>query len=449
MITSKVIDLVVNNDLCVGCGLCTNACSSKALSMGWNKNGFLTPSLTGNCLNDGNCIKVCPFNPFPQKEVQSEDELANIFLPGNLNHHPKIGKYISLYAGFSKQFRKNSSSGGLATHIANNLLVNGLVSHVFSVKEAQNKTSHFEYTICSSSEELLQSSKTKYYPVTLSDMMSKIEELDGRIAIVGIGCFVKAIRLAQYYNPYLKEKISFIIGIICGGIKSKYFTEYLASKVGIDKQNIQGPLYRIKDLKSTANDYSFGCRNKESQKYKSIKMRTVGDMWGTGLFKANACDYCDDVTTELADISLGDAWLPPYQKDGRGTNVIVVRSHQAQTIINAEIKNDEISLEPLPLERFLSSQQGSFNHRHKGLSLRIKHASKKKKLIPPKRIVDERSTLPFQIVQIIRKRVRCKSIETWINFPNAQVFDSKMKKLLKQLKIMTRIYHFWETFTKN
>ena len=37
-----------------------------------------------------------------------------------------------------------------------------------------------------------------------------------------------------------------------------------------------------------------------------IKMSLLGDMWGTGLFKANACDFCDDVTA-VKDISLGDA----------------------------------------------------------------------------------------------------------------------------------------------
>jgi coenzyme F420-reducing hydrogenase beta subunit len=42
-------------------------------------------------------------------------------------------------------------------------------------------------------------------------------------------------------------------------------------------------------------------------------------MWGTGLFKSNACDFCDDVTTELADVSL-DAWIP-YNKDGLGNSV--------------------------------------------------------------------------------------------------------------------------------
>ncbi len=42
-------------------------------------------------------------------------------------------------------------------------------------------------------------------------------------------------------------------------------------------------------------------------------------MWGGGLFKANAYDFCDYVTTELADISLDDARLPRYNQDGKDT----------------------------------------------------------------------------------------------------------------------------------
>ena len=33
----------------------------------------------------------------------------------------------------------------------------------------------------------------------------------------------------------------------------------------------------------------------------------------------------DDVVTETADISFGDAWVEPYSSGGRGTNVIIVR----------------------------------------------------------------------------------------------------------------------------
>lgn len=440
--TPHILDTVVNNDLCIGCGLCVYACPSETLTMQWIKHGFLIPKLSGTCDSNGDCLKVCPFNPSPEKEVRTENELAELFLTDAKKHHSKIGKYNAIYAGHSNEFRLTSSSGGMGTYIFTKLLTNGIVDHVFSVKESTKPGSHYEYAVSSSKEELLQASKTRYFPVTLSEVMSKIKSLDGRIAIVGVACFIKAIRLAQYKELTLKAKIPFLVGIICGGVKSSFFAEYLASKAGIEKQNMQTPQFRIKDYESTAGDYSYGCIDKSINEKKTIKMRAVGDMWGTGLFKANACDFCDDVTTELADISLGDAWLPPYNKDGKGTNVIVTRSTVAAKLIQDGIENGELTIETLPLERFLASQQGSFNHRHTGLSVRIKQAKKKNQPVPPKRFGDAKVTIDFKVVQKLRMMVRQKSLEVWKENPDAKYFDDEMKKYLKQLKLATKVYHY-------
>lgn len=438
----KVIDTVVKNDLCIGCGLCVYACPTKALEMQWNEKGFLIPFLSGSCDLNENCLKVCPFNPIPEKEVRTENEIADRFLTTTQEHHPKIGKYNEIYAGYANEFRLTSSSGGLATYILMELLQKGIVDHIFSVKNSQKQGTHYEYTICSSKEELLKASKTKYFPVTLGNVMPKIHELEGKIAIIGVACFVKAIRLAQHKEPALKNKIPFLVGIICGGVKSRFFTEYLANKVGVEKHNIQNPQFRIKDIQSTASDYSYGCNDTSDNQNRLIKMKVVGDMWGTGMFKANACDFCDDVTTELADISLGDAWLQPYNNDGHGTNVVVTRSAIADKLIQDGIKNGKLLLEALKLERFLVSQQGSFNHRHTGLSARIKEAKKKNQSIPPKRFGEEKIYFDFKIVQKLRMKVRRKSLEIWKNSPKAETFDKNMKTNLKLLRIVTRTYHY-------
>ena len=438
----KVIDTVVNNDLCIGCGLCVYACPSKALTMQWNEHGFLVPNLSGTCDSNGDCLKVCPFNPFPENEVRTENELADLYLTDGQRHHPQIGIYNAIYAGHSNEFRLSSSSGGIGTYIFTKLLSNGIVDHVFSVKESQKEGTHYEYAISNSKKELLQASKTRYFPVTLDKAMSKINSLDGKVAIVGVACFIKAIRLTQYKEPQLKDKIPFLVGIICGGVKSRFFTEYLSSKVGVNKQNVQNPNFRIKDFQSTAGDYSYGCTDKSVNKEKTIKMQTLGDMWGTGLFKANACDFCDDVTTELADISLGDAWLQPFDVDGRGTNVIVTRSAKAKQLIENGIEKGDITIEELPLERFLASQQGSFNHRQTGLSVRIKQAKKKKKLVPPKRFENEKVTIDFKLVQKLRMKVRRKSLEIWELDPQEEDFDKEMKSYLKQLELATNVYHY-------
>lgn len=438
----RVIDIVAKNDLCTGCGICVYKCPSQAIEMRWNEEGFLVPELAGECDLHGECLSVCPFNPYPKEKVKTEKEIATLFLKDSKNYHPKIGRYEGIYAGYANEFRLTSSSGGIATYILARLLEKGVVNHIFAVRESTKPETFYEYAVLHDKEELISASKTKYYPVTLATVMPKIHELEGKVAIVGVACFIKAIRLAQYTEPELKEKIPFLVGIICGGMKSRFFTEYLANKAGVEIENIEKPQFRIKDFNSSAGDYSFGCFDRKTLTEKNIKMRSVGDMWGTGLFKANACDFCDDVTTELADISLGDAWLEPFNKDGKGTNVIVTRSELADKIIREGMKNNELSVDPLSLERFLSSQQGSFNHRQKGLGYRIELAKKQGKTIPPKRHDEEKIPIDFNWVQKQRLKVRKKSLEIWRVTKNALDFDSEIKKDLQRLYRLTKIYHY-------
>lgn len=438
----KVIALVVNNDLCTGCGLCTYKCAGNALKMDWNDNGFLVPYLAGDCQKDGACLSVCPFNPFPANEVRTETELAEIFQKETTLLHPEIGKYEGIYAGYADEFRATSSSGGVASFVLTELLERGIVHSVFSVRESVVPGSHYAYSISRTKEEVLVSSKTKYFPVTLATVFREIDKLDGPVAITGVACFIKAIRLAQYSDPLLKKKIPFLVGIICGGIKSRFFTEYLAAKAGVPKELCYKPDFRIKNPDSTASDYSFGCINKKENSPKYIRMRSVGDMWGTGLFKANACDFCDDVTTELADISLGDAWLSPFDKDGKGNNVIVTRSELAESIIREGIDSGKLLLESLPLDRFRASQQGSFNHRHMGLPFRMNHAKKKGLLVPPKRDRDYRLVTPdFKLVQYLRMLTRRKSLAAWKQTANVEMFDKRMKTELFLLRKSTYFYH--------
>ena len=331
---TNILD-IVKQDLCTGCGICISESSS--LKMGWNEFGFLVPEQAGENIGE-NAIRVCPFNPFPDEEVCDEDKLATIYLKDAKNNDPQIGRYENIYVGYAKEYRKTSSSGGIATYIFRKLLEDKIVENLFIVKEAEGS---YKYQFFNNVNEILKISKTRYIPVTLEDLFTKMAEIEGRIAISGVACFIKAIRLKQHYHPELKFKIPFIIGIICGGLKSKFFTDYLAQKSGI-KSSYHNQEYRIKDENSAAFDYSFGAYDNVNR-FHQLKMQTQGDMWGTGMFKANACDFCDDVTTELADISIGDAWLPPYSNDGLGTNVIITRSKFVDDLILKGIRLNELS----------------------------------------------------------------------------------------------------------
>ena len=440
-----VISFVTANDLCIGCGLCSSLCPENALEMDWDESGFLVPVLSGICVNDQSCLTVCPFNPEPKGKIQNENDLANIFLKDTTQFNQRIGKYIGISTGFSHDFRSTSSSGGIATYILSELLEKGVVSHVFSVRECHLPGIHYEYSRSSNKEDLLATSKTKYFPVTLATVFADIGILDGKVAIVGVACFIKSIRLAQVKNLSLKEKIPFLVGIICGGVKSRFFTEYLSEKAGVPKGFCMSPLFRIKDENNRASDYSFGCTDATNHQARTLPMRKLGDMWGTGLFKANACDFCDDISTELADISLGDAWLAPFSEDARGTNIIITRSLLAEKLIATGIEQKRIQSIELPLSHLLDSFKSSINHRQTGLLFRIIQAKKHGHLVPEKRLYNEtKLTFEFELIQYLRLKIRKMSISVWKRSRNAGLFDHQMSLPLFILKASTKAYHFCE-----
>lgn len=428
------IDLIVKNNLCTGCGVCISEDQSHQAKMVWNKEGFLIPLLGENSTQE-EMIKVCPF-AIQQKD---EDELGELFLKQpETQYHDKIGYYYGLYAGYSQQFRETSSSGGIATYVFNTLLEQKIVDYLFIVKEVDGQ---YAYQFFSNVEEITQISKTRYTPVTLEKLFQELSKVDGKVAVSGVACFVKAIRLKQMYDPVLKEKIAFIVGIICGGLKSRYYTDYLAQEAGC-KSEYSHAQYRVKNKESHALDYKFSCIEKSDKRIHMVDMQSLGDMWGTGLFKSNACDFCDDVLTELADVSLGDAWISPYDKSGLGNSIIITRSPIADSLIQSGLNNSDLVLDSVDENAIIASQQGSFNHRQNGLLYRLSVFHNRGKETPHKRQrVLKRQNILVNSVQKHRLITRQKSLEVWKETLDALRFREKMHPYLQSLRNHTQMSH--------
>lgn len=425
------------NELCTGCGSCVSE-SNEQLKMKWNKYGFIVPTPSTNSNKTHfELRKYCPFNPSPAKEIQSEDELASIFLNDAQYSDPKVGRYNSTYIGYSKSFRESSSSGGLATAIFHYLLTSKTVDGIYVVRKYKGS---YEYQLITNSDDILNMSKTRYIPVTMDSLDEKIKTFDGKIAAVGVACFIKSIRIKQHYNPQYKNKIKFLVGIICGGWKSRFFTDFLADKVGL--KNYVNQDYRIKTIDLKADDYYFGAQQNDDSEIRTIRMREVGDMWGTGLFKEEACDYCTDVLSELCDISLGDAWLPGYTEDSRGTSIIISRSKNADHVLSELIKCEELKINEVDKNEIIKSQASSFSHRHDALKFRIFIAKIRRKNIP---YVRERLLTSigvfYAVVQVCRMLTRSKSIKYWYETRDSLKFDNKMQTSLKLLRLTTKVYH--------
>lgn len=442
----KVISEIVSRDLCIGCGACAPVCPSKALRMAWSANGLYQPQPAENaCAGCGACLRVCPFASglsseadLPDEDVLAEDLTS---IPSS-RHDTNLGHYLSLHAGYATAFREFGSSGGTATWALSRLLEAGDVDAVFALAAVENRQdTHFDYLACRSADEVRAAARTRYYPSKLDQVIEFALNNEGRYALVALPCAIKALRLAQRMHPVLRERIVFVVGVFCGGLKTRYYTEYLAAAAGCRHEQVFSPEYRIKNPGSAADDYAFGCRDANGTPH-TIRMRVLGDMWGTGLFKANACDYCDDLSSELADISVGDAWIPPYTADGMGTSIVAIRSAKAAALFDSGIRNGELVLEPLSAEQVNTSQRGNINHRRRGLAYRLLLARRRGDRVPVKRVRSARPLNPiFALIQRLRMRVRRLSHEAWLaqrERPGTDIYDCIMKKDLSRLHSITR-----------
>lgn len=83
------------------------------------------------------------------------------------------------------------------------------------------------------------------------------------------------------------------------------------------------------------------------------------------------------MTTELADISLGEAWLQPYSQQRQGTSIVITRSPLAERLIQEDIKSQQTTMEQILSDTMRASQQESYNRRHEDLYVRVREVKLK------------------------------------------------------------------------
>lgn len=419
--------------MCTGCGACASEPDS-GLRMAFNADGYIFPKAVAAKI-DPNAVRVCPFNPAPEEAVRDETRIGEIFFPAARHVHPRAGRFENSYVGYCDPLRKTSSSGGMATFVLTKLLALKIVDEIFVVTGDGEKG--YAYAFFDKVEDITQTSKTRYFPVTLEKLFDEIGGRPGRVAVTGVGCFIKAIRLKQHYRPALKQKIAFTVGIICGGLKSALYTDHLAQAASIEG-DYRAPQYRVKNPSSGASDYIFAAHDADNNEHR-VRMKTLGDMWGSGLFKSKACDFCSDVTTELADISVGDAWLPEYVTDGMGHSIMVTRTALADYIVRSAASSGEIELEEIGIDRVLTSQAGGMNHKLGGLLFRRNLLAAHTDLPIP--AVRDYLSAPMDasngFVQILRDRVRHKSLKYWQETRDFARFNRRMRASRRLLQTVT------------
>ena len=191
----------------------------------------------------------------------------------------------------------------------------------------------------------------------------------------------------------------FAIGLVCGHLKTSHYSDFLGWQLGIPVGSIDEIDFRVKMDGCSADDYGVRVRSYQKKNAEVVKpMKYLrGVDWGLGYFKLRACDFCDDVFAETADITMGDAWLPSFRSDSAGTNIVVVRSRILAEIVSEGIAAHELHLRTLTSEEVVESQRGGVNHRKESLPYRLYLADKFAIWRPRKRVSSNRKAIGFRL----------------------------------------------------
>lgn len=365
---------VVRSGLCIGCGTCVAQAETPDARIDMDRFGQLRPTGPHSWLahRSESLALTCPFSP----GARNEDELGAELFPQLPDHDPWVGRMRSAYVGYVAEdgFRARGSSGGLVSWVAEELMRRGLVdgvAHVVASEDPQEEGRFFRYRISRTDAEIRQGAKSRYYPVELSEVVREIRATPGRYAVVGVPCFIKALRLLCRQDAVLRERVAFTLGLFCGHMKSARMIESFAWQMGVRVEEVQRAEFRIKDPSRPASTYTAQLTLLDGRVVKRDWWNMPDGDWGAGFFQYSACNFCDDVVGETADISFGDAWVEPYSSDGNGTNVVVIRSGTVDEVVAEAMQEGRLKLEPVDSAFVERTQAAGFRQRREGLAYRL------------------------------------------------------------------------------
>lgn len=339
-------------DICCGCASCVQRCPKQCITLEGNNEGFFYPVVdVEKCVECGLCEKVCP-----------------------VLHESKSREPLNVFAAINEDevIRKESSSGGVFTALAENVISEGGV--VFGARFDDKWQVQLDCT--DNVDGLKHFRGSKYVQARVGDTYKRAESYlkqGKKVLFSGTPCQIAGLRmyLGREYDNLL------CVDFVCHGVPSpkvweRYLRELVArkceknsvlfssNKLSISEENafIKGISFR--DKKLGWKKFSFVFRGKLT------KATAVGEK-NSVLFSAMHRDdvYMRAFLSDLilrpscydcrcksgksgADITIADFWgiqyVAPEMDDDKGTSLVLINSNKGDILYKGlKLRNSEQS----------------------------------------------------------------------------------------------------------
>lgn len=324
-------------EFCTGCGACASICPANAIEMVEDiRNGVYAPHITkSRCVHCDICMSVCPGYHVDFKELNK-----NIFNQDLLDD--KIGCIYGSYLAYSTDntIRIKGQSGGFISSFLIYCLKNGIIDGAIVTRMNKSNPLRPETFIATDPNDILEASKSKYCPVPAVNIIKDLIKVSGRFAFVGLPCHIHAIRKMQKINNDIDKKIILCIGLFCNKTLNFHFQQYLINNASINRESLRNFFYRDKETNGWPGEIRVVLKSGQI-----IVLPKEWRMQAKPLFTPLRCYLCFDQLNILADISVGDPWLPIQPIDIRtGISVVITRTEFSNRLVSEMEKETALNI---------------------------------------------------------------------------------------------------------
>ena len=337
--TIELNDRVISQDLCTNCGACQGLCPY------WTSEKGKTRSIFDCNRENGRCLHFCPRMPADldalRKKCFEETEII-----------PELGPFKALYLAraVDPKIREHSQHGGCMSALVKLALEEGLIDAALLAKTRE--TLDAAAILTDDPQKVLESAGSSFQiPPSLGVLNRALkEDKYHRIGVVGTPCKTLAVykmkSLPFPEDTNHAENIGMVFGLFCGW--------------GLDWEG----------LDALARRHAGGARILHMDilpsKYHCLEIKTDKGLISVDLEEIyplvrKSCSFCDDMTAEYADISVGGARSRDGWDVDKGWNQIIVRSDKGADLLALAREKGILEFKELPegaLEKLKKASQG-------------------------------------------------------------------------------------------
>lgn len=307
-----------------------------------------------------------------------------------------MGCYRGLSLGYSTipEVRERASSGGLITQSLVYLLKEGIVDGAIVLKHGWPEPWLSSPVIATSVEEVLEARQSVYIPTPVNTLLEEMSTFNGRLAYVGLPDQVVSLRRLQQLEHPGALRVDYVLGPYVGTMMYLGAIEsYLRSHGIKGLEDIVSLRYREGEWPGSLHIVTRSGRVLQSKKFYYNYL--------IPFFITTSTLLSVDFTNELTDLSVGDAWHPELENQGKGYSIAVTRTEKGERLIHAMQQQGLVHVEELTIGDALTMHGHMLDFKKRGSFIRADLRRMVGRASPEYGYAPEKITIARKMVEVL------------------------------------------------